>query len=148
MQEVRGPIVLNALKAFKGEELLAMLHDEVVLVQKEYLSAYIPQLRAGIENGLHAVQDYKPESSKSPSPFELQMPGQICMSLLYYFTQASGRKAAFTHNNLTIEYQDWNALEPIMERNARETILLDGTKLVAGNAKFKWMMLPYSRLVV
>ena len=70
------------------------------------------------------------------------------MSLLYYFTQASGRKAAFTHNNLTIEYQDWNALEPIMERNARETILLDGTKLVAGNAKFKWMMLPYSRLVV
>jgi hypothetical protein len=49
---------------------------------------------------------------------------------------------------LTIEYKDWSALEPIMERNARETILSDGSKFVAGNPKFKWMMLPYSRLVV
>jgi hypothetical protein len=70
------------------------------------------------------------------------------MSLLYIFTPKSLRAAAFTHNNLTIEYKDWSALEPIMERNARETILSDGTKFVAGNPKFKWMMLPYSRLVV
>ena len=77
------------------------------------------------------------------------MPGQICMSLLYNCTTKSRRKAAFTHNNLTIEYDgDWKALEPIMGRNARETILSDGCKLVAGQAKFKWMVLPYSRLVV
>ena len=35
-----------------------------------------------------------------------------------------------------------------MGRNARETILSDGCKLVAGQAKFKWMLLPYSRLVL
>jgi hypothetical protein len=76
------------------------------------------------------------------------MPGQICMSLLYKRTQQRGRKAAFTNNNLTIEYEDWKALESIMGRNAREIILSDGSKFEAGNAKFKWMMLPYSRLVV
>ena len=144
-----GPIVLNGVMAPKGEEVLKMLYDEVILIQKENLEAYLPQLRAGIENGLHAVEDYKPESSKSPSPFELLMPGQLCMSLLYHCTTKSRRKAAFTHNNLTIEYDgDWRALEPIMGRNARETILSDGCKLVAGQAKFKWMLLPYSRLVV
>jgi hypothetical protein len=144
-----GPIILNGVMAPKGEEVLRMLYDEVILIQKENLEAYLPQLRAGIENGLHAIQDYKPESSKSPSPFELLMPGQLCMSLLYHCTTKSRRKSAFTHNNLTIKYDgDWKALEPIMGRNARETILSDGCKLVAGQAKFKWMMLPYSRLVV
>ena len=52
-----GPIVLNGEMAPKGEELLNMLYDELILIQKENLEAYLPQLRAGIENGLHAVQD-------------------------------------------------------------------------------------------
>ncbi len=68
---------MNSVKAPKGEELLVMLHDELILIQKESLGSYLPQLRAGIENGLHAVQDYKPEPSKSQSPFELLLPGQI-----------------------------------------------------------------------
>ncbi len=79
-----GPFVLNGVKAPNGEELLAMIHAELILLQKENLGSYLPQLRAGIENGLHAVQDYKPEPSKSPSPFELLMPGLICMSLLFF----------------------------------------------------------------
>ena len=35
-----------------------------------------------------------------------------------------------------------------MGRNARETELSDGQIFEAGKPKFKWMMLPYSRLVL
>jgi hypothetical protein len=144
-----GPIRINGVSALEGEDLLQILYDEALLIQKENLAAYLPQLQAGIENGLHAVEGYKPESSKSPSPFEILMPGQICMSLLYKHTAKRQRKAMFTSNNLTVEYPaDWKALVPIMGRNARETTLSDGSVLVAGKAKFKWMLLPYSRLVV
>jgi hypothetical protein len=48
-----GPFVLNGVMAPKGEELLEILYDKLILIQKENPEANLPQVRAGIENGLH-----------------------------------------------------------------------------------------------
>ena len=143
-----GPIGLNGVGALGGEALLEHLYDHVILIQKETLESYIAQLTCAIEDGLHAAADYKAESSKSLSPIEIRMSGQICMALLFKLTQANQRRATYESNNLCVEYSNWGGLEPIMGRNARETTLSDGCILQAGQPKFKWMLLPYSRLVL
>ena len=143
-----SPFLLSGVAALKGKELLKNIYDHVVLIQKETLESYLPQLMCGIEDGLNAAVDFKAESSKSLSPIELRMSGQICMALLYKFTTESSMKVTYESNALTVEYEQWRALEPIMGRNARETELSDGLIFEAGQPKFKWMMLPYSRVVL
>ena len=143
-----GPIGLNGVRALGGEELLEILYDHVTLIQKETLEAYISQLTCAIEDGLHAAVDYKAESSKSLSPIEIRMPGPICMALLFKLSQPSQRKATYESNCLCVEYRNWGGLEPIMGRNAHATTLSDGCIFQAGQPKFKWMLLPYSRLVL
>ena len=143
-----GPICLHGVGALSGEELLAILYDHVTLIQKEALREYIAQLSCAIEDGLHAAVDYKAESSKSLSPIEIRMSGQICMALLFKWTQPSQRKATYESNCLCVEYRNWGGLEPILGRNAHATTLSDGCIFHAGQPKFKWMLLPYSRLVL
>ena len=142
------PIGLNGVRALGGEELLKLLYDYVMLIQKETLESYISQLMCAIDDGLHAAEDYKAESSKSLSPIEIRMSGQICLALLYKLTQPNQRKVEYESNTLMVEYGNWAGLAPIMGRNARETTLSDGCIFIAGQPKFKWMMLPYSRLVL
>jgi hypothetical protein len=146
--QMGSPFVLNGVAALSGEELLTNIYDHVILIQKETLESYLPQLVCGIEDGLNAAVDYKAESSKGLSPIELRMSGQICMAMLYKFTAERHRKVVYDSNTLTVEYAQWRELEPIMGRDARETELTDGQIFEAGKPKFKWMMLPYSRLVL
>ncbi len=42
----------------------------------------------------------------------------------------------------------WKALERIMIRNAHRTVVPESGVVVVGAPKFKWMMLPYSKLVL
>ena len=143
-----GPICLQGVEALNGEELLKILYDHVTLIQKKTLREYTDQLSCAIEDGLHAAADYKAESSKSLSPIEIRMSGQICMALLFKLTQPSQRKATYESNCLCVEYKNWVGLAPIMGRDAHETTLTDGCIFQAGQPKFKWMLLPYSRLVL
>jgi hypothetical protein len=146
--QIDMPISLHGVRAMCGEELLKILYDHAVLIQNETVESYISQVMCAIEDGLHAAADYKAESSKSLSPIEIRMSGQICMALLYKLTQPNQRKVHYESNNLTVEYSNWGGLEPIMGRNASETTLSDGCVFIAGQPKFKWMILPYSRLVL
>jgi hypothetical protein len=108
------PIGLNDVRALGGEELLKLLYDYVILIQKETLESYISQLMCAIEDGLHTAADYKSESSKSLSPIEIRMSGQICVALLYKLTQPNQRKVEYESNTLTVEYSNWAGLAPIM----------------------------------
>ena len=78
------------------------------------------------------------------------IPGEICMALLHQYTSNADRKEVIYHeNHLSVEYfGDWTGLEPIMKRNAKRTIVSDSGVVEVGAAKFKWMLLPYSKLVV
>jgi hypothetical protein len=146
------PIQIYGLNALNGEQLLNSLYCEAALCNKVQIGAYVDPLKAAIEDGLRYIADYKPESSrKPPSPIDLHMiPGDICMALLRKFTSHLDRKAViYDENHLSVQYHDdWRGLEPIMKRNAHRTIVPNSGVVVAGAAKFKWMLLPYSKLVV
>ena len=153
------PIQIYGLKALSGEKLLDSLYEEAAICHKIQLGSYSDPLRAAIEDGLQYIADYKPESSrKPPSPIELHMiPGEICMALLHQFTSHADRKEViYDENHMSVEYfDDWRGLEPIMKRklklklrNAMRTEVPHSGVVVAWAAKFKWMLLPYSKLVV
>jgi hypothetical protein len=146
------PIKIYGLRALSGEQLLGSLYYEAVICHKMQLESYCYPLRAAIEDGLQYIADYRPESSrKPPSPIELYMiPGEICMALLHQFTSNADRKEVkYVENHISVEYYDnWRGLEPIMKRNAKRTEVPGSGVVVAGAAKFKWMLLPYSKLVV
>ncbi len=78
------------------------------------------------------------------------IPGEICMVLLHQFTLNTDKKEVkYGENHTSIKYfDDWTGLEPIMKRNMERTEMCGSGVVVAGAAEFKWMLVPYSKLVV
>ncbi len=79
------------------------------------------------------------------------------MAILFEFGLKSHRTATYTSNQIAVEYNDakdpsgkscWKALEKIMLRKAHKTAVPDSGIVVVGAPKFKWMMLPCSKLVL
>ena len=147
-----GPISIYGLKQIEGEELLQCLYDQASRTPNMNLSAYLDPLRAAIEDGLQYIAEHKIEQSrKAVSPIEIVLvPGQICMALLHAFTLKSHRKVSYAYNQIAVEFiaDDWKAMEQIMNRNAHKTVVPDSGVVVVGAPKFKWMLLPYSKLVL
>ena len=153
------PIKLYGLEKFSGEDLLQCLHHQTSLTPYLSLSAYLDPLRAAIEDGLTYIGMQTIETSRKPaSVIEIvTVPGPICMAILFEFGLKSHRTATYTSNQIAVEYNDandpsgkscWKALEKIMLRNAHKTAVPDSGIVVVGAPKFKWMMLPYSKLVL
>ena len=157
--ESGGPIKLYGLAKVSGEDLLQCLHHQTSLTPYLNLTAYLDPLRAAIEDGLTYIGMQRIEASRKPaSVIEIvTVPGQICMAILHAFSLKSHRKATYTSNQIAVEYVDdedasgescWKALKQIMLRNAHKTAVPDSGIVVVGAPKFKWMMLPYSKLVL
>ena len=146
------PISIYGLEQVTGEDLLQCLHDQVSLTPNMNLSAYLDPLRAAIEDGLQYIAEHRIEQSRKPaSPINIVLvPGQICMAILHAFTLKSHRKVSYAYNQIAVEFKDddWKAMEQIMKRNARKTVVPDSGVVVVGAPKFKWMLLPYSKLVL
>ena len=152
------PIKLYGLEKFSGEDLLQCLHHQSSLTPSLNLSAFLHPLRAAIEDGLTHIGMHRIEAFRKPASLIeiVGVPGQICMAILHAFTLKSHRKATYTSNQIAVEFLEgddahggsWKSLERIMLRNAHKTVIPDSGTVVAGPPKFKWMMLPYSKLVL
>jgi len=148
--ESDSPIAMYGLKAVNGEDLLKCVHYYVSMNPWMHLDSYLEPLRANIEDGISSIADHQLEFSRKPaSLMEINLvPGEVCMALLYQNTAQSARKVTYRHNQLAVEYKGWKALEPIMKRDAKKTVVPDSGVVEVGNPKFKWMLLPYNRLVL
>ena len=154
--KIGQPITLYGLAKISGEDLLECLHHQVSLTPNLNLLAYLDPLRAAIEDGLTYIGKHTIEASRKPaSPIEITLvSGQICMAILHAFTLKSHRTTSYTNNQMAVEYHaedpgdSWKALERIMLRNAHKTVVPESGVVVVGAPKFKWMMLPYSKLVL
>jgi hypothetical protein len=92
------------------------------------------------------------------SPFntvELQFEGQILMAILEQYSVHGQRQVYYESNCLMVSFDHdgmsgWEALSQVMGRNMSSTVLVPqgGHILELGNPKFKWMMLPYSKVVL
>ena len=154
--KVGQPISIYGIEKVAGEDLLQCLYHQASLTPNMNISAYLDPLRAAIEDGLRYIGMHKIEFSRKPaSPIEIAtVPGQICMAILQAFTSKSQRMVTYSSNQIAVEFKEdragggWKALERIMIRNAHRTVVPESGVVVVGAPKFKWMMLPYSRLVL
>ena len=109
-------------------------------------------LRAAIEDGIRDIAEHRIETSRKPASYiEINLvPGEICMAVLHAFTLKTHRKVTYAHNQLAVEFETsgWKALERIMQRDATKTVVPDSGVVEVGIPKFKWMLMPYSKLVL
>ena len=150
--ESDSPLAMYGLSVVKGEELLQCLHDQASLTPYMDLTSYTELLRAAIEDAIRDIAEHKIESARKPASFiEINLvPGEICMAILHALTLKTHREVTYKHNQLAVEFKavGWKALEPIMLRDATKTVVPDSGVVIVGIPKFKWMLMPYSKLVL
>ena len=111
----------------------------------------IRPLAAQIEDGFKELAWMRSEHKGKPSnSIEIQgLQGNHVFAMLQQYTPRGSFVADYKTNCLSMQYDSWDPLVPIMGRNASRTLIPNQAAMFeAGPPVFKWQMLPRDRVVV
>ena len=124
---------------------------ETNIICNTKIASLIRPLAAQIEDGFKELAWMRSEHKGKPSnSIEIQgLQGNHVFAMLQQYTPRGSFVADYKTNCLSMQYDSWDPLVPIMGRNASRTLIPNQAAMFeAGPPVFKWQMLPRDRVVV
>ena len=149
------PVQAFGVQAVNPRDLIQMVHQITKMTATSALNSFLPALRAQLEDFILQSSVRKAEeevSIRKRNNLDITaVQPEVVVALLHEMTPDAddSRSVGYCGNVLSIEWKGgWDVLESVFGRNCSRTAIpaLGGNIFVAGNPRFKFLLLPFSKV--